>query len=71
MWKKKNSDENLQATIHNKDYDRSKQQEFIEYSNYLGSMITNDERCVLKLNPGLPRQKQRSTRLFTSNWTYI
>jgi len=38
MWEKKWNYENLKATIHNKDYDRSNQLESIEYSNYLGIM---------------------------------
>jgi hypothetical protein len=39
----------------------------VEYFNHLGSKITND----VKLNPGLPWQKQHSTRrrLFSlANW---
>ena len=32
-----------------------KQAENMEYYNYLGSIITNDAKCIhVKLNPGLP-----------------
>jgi len=54
MWKTNKVMRISRQTIHNKDYDRSKQPENIEYYNYLGSMITNEARCLLKLNPGLP-----------------
>ena len=43
MWKKL-GDNNLKATIHNTDYDRSIQVENVEYLNYLGSLITNYAR---------------------------
>jgi hypothetical protein len=49
-----------------------KQLENVEYFNYLGSMITNDARFTLKLNPELPWQKQHSTRrkfFSPANWT--
>jgi hypothetical protein len=36
--------------------------ENVEEFNYLGSMITNDARVHEKLRPGLPWQKQHSTR---------
>jgi hypothetical protein len=42
------------ATIPNKNYDRSKQLENVEYFSYLGSMITNDARCVREIKPELP-----------------
>jgi hypothetical protein len=34
----------------------------VEEFNYLGSMITNDAKCTRKLRPGLPWEKQNSTR---------
>jgi hypothetical protein len=51
-----------------------KQQQNVEHFSYLGSMTTNDLRCSthVKLNPGLPWQKQDSARrmLFSpENWT--
>jgi hypothetical protein len=39
-----------------------KQPENMEYFNHLGSMITNDVRCKREINPGLPWQKQHTTR---------
>ena len=39
-----------------------KQLENVEYFKYLGSMLTNDGRCIVKLNPGLPWQKLNLTR---------
>ena len=39
-----------------------KELENVEYFNYFGRTITNDARCTVKLNPGLPWQKQQSTR---------
>jgi len=50
-----------------------KKLENVEYFNYLGSIITNNARWTLKLNPGLTWQKQHSTgrKLFSSvNWTF-
>ena len=44
----------------------------VEYFNYFGSMITMIQDVQVKLNPGLPWQKQHSTRrrLFSpANWT--
>ena len=44
----------------------------VEYFNYFGSMITMIQDVQVKLNPGLPWQKQHSTRrrLFSPvNWT--
>jgi hypothetical protein len=49
-----------------------KQLENVEYLYYLGNMITNDERCNVKLNPELPWQMQHSARgkLFSpADWT--
>jgi hypothetical protein len=49
-----------------------KQPEDVRYFNYLGSMITNDARCLhMKLNPGLVLKKQHSTRTLFSpaDWT--
>jgi len=34
-----------------------KQQEYVEYSNYLGSVITNDARCTGKIKPRIARAK--------------
>jgi hypothetical protein len=51
-----------------------KQLENVEYFNYLGSMITNNARCTCELNPGLPWQKQHSTRrrlFLPADWTSI
>jgi hypothetical protein len=47
-----------------------KQMENLKRFNYLGSMKTNDARCTSKLNPGLPKHKQHSTRrlLSPSKW---
>jgi hypothetical protein len=38
-----------------------KQQESVEYFNYLGSMIINGADVHMKFNPGLQWQKQHST----------
>ena len=49
-----------------------KQLENGECFKYLGSILTNDGRLRVKLNPGLPWQKLRSTRRRLSlpaNWT--
>jgi hypothetical protein len=45
-----------------------KQLENVECFKYFGSVLTNDGRCIVKLNPRLPWQKLHSTRrrLFTS-----
>ena len=61
-------EENLKASIPSTDFERSKQLENVEYFNCFGSLTANGLRCVLKLNPGLPRQRQHSTKktLFTS-----
>jgi len=48
-----------------------KQLQNVECFKYLGSMLTNDGRLCVKLNPGLPWQKLHSTkrRLFLpANW---
>jgi hypothetical protein len=45
-------------------------QKYLKDFKYLGSIVTNDARCNLKLNPGLPWQKAAFNRrkiLFTSN----
>jgi len=39
-----------------------KQLDNVEYFNYSGSLTTNDARCTRELQPGLPWQKQHSTR---------
>jgi hypothetical protein len=44
-----------------------KQPKNVEYFNYLGSMITNDSGVHVKLNPGLPWQKQHSARRWCWN----
>jgi len=41
--------ENLQAIISSADNDRSKQLVNVEYSKYLGSIITNDARRISKI----------------------
>jgi len=51
-----------------------KQPENMQYFNSLGSVITNDEKTHTKLNPGLPGQKQHSTRrrhLPTVGWNRV
>jgi hypothetical protein len=39
-----------------------KKLENVECFNYLRSLTTNDTRCTHELKPGLPWQKQQSTR---------
>jgi hypothetical protein len=39
-----------------------KQLDNVEYFNHLVSLTTNDARCTRELQPGLPWQKQHSTR---------
>jgi len=49
-----------------------KQLENVECFKYLRSILTNDGNVRVKLNPGLPWQKLRSTRRRISlpaNWT--
>jgi hypothetical protein len=52
-----------------------KQLKNVEHFKYLGSMITNDARCIREIvvNPGLPRQKQYSTerRLFFTSKLHL
>jgi hypothetical protein len=44
-----------------------KQFQNMKYFNYLSCIITSDANVHVKLNPGLPWEKQHSTeRLFTS-----
>jgi len=46
-----------------------KQLENVEYFNYLGTMITNDARCIHGIKSRIDIQKQHSTKLkalFTS-----
>jgi hypothetical protein len=49
-----------------------KQSENVEYFNYLGSMMTNNERCTREIKSRISMAKQHSTRrkLFSpANWT--
>jgi hypothetical protein len=50
-----------------------KQLDSVEYSKYLGSLLTNDASCThMELNSGLSWQKQHLTRrrlLLPANWT--
>jgi hypothetical protein len=49
-----------------------KQLENVEYFKYLCSMLTNDERCTVELNPGLIWQKLHLTRkglFLLAKWT--
>jgi hypothetical protein len=39
-----------------------RQPENVDYIKYLGSMISNDEKCNMNLNTELPWQKQLSIR---------
>ena len=46
--------------------------ENVECFKYLGSVLTNDGRCSVKLNPGLPWQKLHSARrrlFLPAHWT--
>jgi hypothetical protein len=50
-----------------------KQLENVESFKYLGSMLTNDGRCTVKLNPGLLWQKLHLTRrglFLLAKWTW-
>jgi hypothetical protein len=49
------------------------QLENLESFKYLGSMLTNDRRFTVKLNPGLFRQKLHLTRrelFLVAKWTW-
>jgi hypothetical protein len=49
-----------------------KQQENVEYFKYLGSMLTNDGRRTVKLNPGFVLHKLHLTRrglFLLAKWT--
>jgi hypothetical protein len=83
MWGEKNSDENLEKSTHNTDYDRSKTAEECECFNYLGS-ITNDARGTRGIKFGIAMVKaafNKKKDLFTSKlvsnlrktlvWCYI
>jgi archaellum component FlaF (FlaF/FlaG flagellin family) len=67
MYRKGN--DNLKASIPNTEYDGSETTENI-ITRYLGSMVTNDTKVHVQLKPGLPWQKQHSTRRLVSptNW---
>jgi len=51
-----------------------KQLENVEYFKYLGSLITNDARCILKIKARIVLAKStfNKKKLFSlANWTYI
>jgi hypothetical protein len=39
-----------------------KQTEYVEYFNYLGSLVTHDARCVSEIKSRVIKAKQNSTR---------
>jgi len=51
-----------------------KQLENVEYFSYLGSMITNDARCICEIKARIVLAKSafNKKKLFSpANWTYI
>jgi len=57
------SNENLKATVHSTDHDRSKRAAKCgTFQIFLGCMITNDARCTSEIKFRIARANQRSTR---------
>jgi hypothetical protein len=68
---KNKSNENFKTTIHSKNYDRPKTTK--ETFKYLGSILTNDGRCISEINVGLLWLKLHSTRrglFLLAHWTW-
>jgi hypothetical protein len=65
--KKSRSNKNFKTTISSKTYDRRKTTADVESFKHLGSMLTNDGRCAVELNPELLWQKVH----LTSKWLFL
>jgi len=63
------SSENFKTTIPSKNYDRPKQLENVESFKYLGSILTNDGRCICEIKCRFAMAKSafnKKRALFTS-----
>ena len=70
---KNKSNENFKTTISRKNYDSKKQLENVESFKCLGSILTNDGTCIVKLNVGLLWLKLHSTKrglFLLAHWTW-
>ena len=66
---KNKSNENFKTAITSKNYDRSKQLENMESFIYLGSMLTNDGRCICEIKSRIAMANaafNKKRALFTS-----
>jgi hypothetical protein len=66
---KNKSNENFNKTIPSRNYDRQKQLENVKSFKYLGSMLTNDGRCICEIKSRTAMAKvafNKKVALFTS-----
>jgi hypothetical protein len=69
---KNESDENLKTTISSKTCDRPYTSGDVEFFKYLGSKLTNDERCTIEIKSMIAMAKaafNKKRALFLKQWT--